>query len=48
MYHRFLLTAWLAPKVSNKNKYQMRRQYLLVPEKLVLRRPSKINFFQNE
>jgi hypothetical protein len=28
MYHRFLLTAWLAPKESNINEYQMRRQYL--------------------
>jgi hypothetical protein len=29
MYHRFLLTAWLAPKVSNLNEYQMSRQCVL-------------------
>jgi hypothetical protein len=27
MYHRFLLTAWLAPIESNINEYQTRRQY---------------------
>jgi hypothetical protein len=26
MYHRFLLTAWLAPKESNINEYQTSRQ----------------------
>ncbi len=28
-YHRSLLTAWLAPMESNKNKYPTNRQYLV-------------------
>jgi hypothetical protein len=32
MYHRFLLTAWLASKKSNINEYPASRQYICSSE----------------
>jgi len=32
MYHRFLQTAWLAPKESSINEYPTSRQYVLVSQ----------------